>query len=275
MNTSMNMQSQTYDARKALGGYLERTDLLLARSGLSRSERDETLGQIVEQFYDLLGVPIGEADQELTEIAIAKLAPERMFELNDTMTTSQLSRAVWNRFCIGGIVPIFLNDRGHKRVVWGELIKMLVWLGLLLAMVVTFLNMMMLGGPSWRWIASGIMFGCIQLGLWFRFTWLYHHTPVEALPRAEDWPAPRLHKIRYMWILTVVGPAVLIIALFPTAYWLIAAILSRPAWPIDNGLFVIVAVPLGVLLYVLSMWSALQRRRNTRRFYNWDRHINP
>ncbi len=270
----MNMQSEIYDARKALGGYLERTDLLLARSGLSRSERDETLGQISEQFYDLLGVPIEEADRELTENAIAGLAPERAFELNDVMSTGQILRATWYRFCIGGIVPIFLNDHGRKRVVWGELIKVLVWLGIFMSLVFAIINMMMLGSPSWRWIVSGIMFGFMQIGIWLRFNWLYHHTPVEAMPRAEDWSAPRLHKIRYVWILTVGGPAFFVIALFPTTYWLVSAILNRPAWPIDNGLFVIVSVSLGVPLYLLSMWDGWRRRRNTRRFQNWDRSAN-
>jgi hypothetical protein len=274
MNTNMNMQSEIYDARKALGGYLERTDLLLARSGLSRNERDGTIGQIAEQFYDLLGVPIEQADRELTENAIAQLAPERAFELNDAVTTGQILRTTWHRFWIGWGVPIFLNDHGHKRVVWGEMIKMLVWLGLSMTIVFTIITMMM-DGPSWKWIMSGILFGFMQIGIWLRFNWLYHHTPVETMPRAEDWSAPRLHKkIRYTWLLIAGGGFLFFIALFPTAYWLVATILNRPAWPIDNGLFVIVSVALGAPLFLLSMWDGWRRRRNTRRFQNWDRWVN-
>lgn len=270
MNANMNVQPEIYDARKALGGYLERTDLLLARSGLSRSERDETLGQIAEQFYDLLGVPVEEADREVTEKAIAKLAPERAFELDDAMTLRQHLRAALHQ---GAIVPIFLNDGGRKRVVWGNLIKVLVWLGLGMAILFTILSMMMFASLPWGWSMHGFMLGSMQISIWVGLYWLYRRTPVEAMPRVEDWSASCLHKTRYAWLWVDV-PFLFIIALYPTAYWLVSAILNRPAWPIDNGLFIIVSVALGAPLFVLVMWDARRRRRNTRRFHNWDRRAN-
>jgi len=272
-NADMNMPSQNYDARKALGGYLERTDLLLARSGLSRSERDETLGQIAEQFYDLLGVPIEEADRELTENAIAQLAPETAFELNDAMTLRQHLRATWHRLMIGRLVPLFLNDHGRKRVVWGELIPRMLWMGLFMALVFTITNMLMLGRPSWRWGINGAFFCFMYTGTGFGVYRMYHRMPVETMPRAEDWSAVRQHQRRYGWLLYAGGSFLFVLALFPAGYWLVATILNKPAWPVEQGLFFTVSMALNVPLFLLFMWNALQRR-NTRRFCNWDRQAN-
>ncbi len=269
----MNKQADIYDARKALGGYLRRTDLLLARSGLSRRERDEVLGQIAEQFYDLLGVPIGEADREQTENAIARLAPEHTFELCENTSVVQFLRATWYRLMIGQPVPIFLNDHGCKRMVWGELTKRLLWMGLFMAIIYTVANTLVLGVPPWKWGTNWILFLLMYMGVWFGNYLSYLRTPVESMPRAKDWSAIYLHRCRYTWLLISGGSFLFVMALFPAAYWLASAILNRPAWPFDSGLFVIVSQVLAVPLVALTMCDAWRRRRNSRRFQNWDRRV--
>lgn len=271
MSTSMNMQSEIYDARKALSSYLERTDLLLARSGLSRSERDETLGQIVEQFYDLLGAPIGEANREQTVNAISQLAPVLGYELKEYMTKGQRLRAAWHWFWVGGFTPMFLNDQGCKRVVWSELIKQWLYITLFMAIALTIGNINHSARPSWKWYPQGFIICMITTILLFGYYSRYRFTTVEKMPRAEDWSESYLRKTLFSRTLMSVATFLLPLALYSLSLWLIMPLakIVRP-WSAQNGV-------LGVLIIAIMLSVAYRYRRghNRRRIENWIQQGDP
>lgn len=255
------------DAAKALGAYLIRVDLQLARAGMARGERDATCRQIVEQFHDLLPVSVEHATAPQVEAALGQLASEVAYASQDVLSGSQLLRMVWHRFWIGGApIPLALNDHGRKRILWGESIKRagLIWLFVLLCG--TMISVMLMGELTFGFWLFTIMFAVMfPLMLAFRIS----RWPVESLPRAEHWPIDRLQRHRFAGMLIIGGSFVFVLALIPSIYWVVATVSDRPIWPVDQGLFLAVAMTLGGLGMLLSLGEAWRRRQRRLQFQRW------
>ena len=264
--TKRDHPSSGRDAARTLGAYLTRVDLQLARAGMARSERDATCRQIVEQFHDLLPVPVEHATATQVEAALGHLSSEVAYASDDVLSRSQLLRMLWHRFWIGTPVPIALNDHGRKRIAWGELIKRvgLVYVFVLLGGMI--ISLMLMGE-----LTSGVLLFIVMFAAIFPLSVAFQISrgPVELLPRAEDWPVDRLRRHRFAGLLVIGGSFVFVLALFPGIYCVVAAVSNRPIWPVDQGLFlavVLTLVGLGMLFLFVEAW---RRRRRRLQFQRW------
>ncbi|NLW49351.1 MAG: hypothetical protein GXY85_00725 [Candidatus Brocadiaceae bacterium] len=107
--TNIDCPASGREAVDSLEAYLTSVDMLLARAGLGRSERNSVCRQIVEQFHDLLPVKLHQASAAQVEAALAKLGSDAAFASDDVTSLRQALRMIWYRFWIGTPIPLALK----------------------------------------------------------------------------------------------------------------------------------------------------------------------
>ena len=254
------------EAVDSLAAYLTRVDMLLARAGLDRAERNSVCRQIVEQFHDLVPVELDQASATQVEAALAKLGSDAAFASDEVTSLRQALRMVWHRFWIGTPIPLALNDHGHRRIIWSELIKRLGWVYLIAAMGSLLTSMILVGTLTAGWLVFIAVFP-IALPLMIAVKLL--RLPVASLPRAEHWPIDRLERHRSAGSAIIIGSFLFVSALFPAAYAMVAVLAQRPIWPIDRPLFLAVVLTLAGLLMLMSLCEAWRRRQRRLLFRRW------
>lgn len=246
--------------------YLTRVDMLLARAGLDRTERDSVCHQIVEQFHDLLPVELDQASAAQVEEALAKLGSDAAFASDEVVSLRQAMRMIWHRFWIGTPVPLALNDHGHRRIIWSELIKGLGWICLIAALGSLLTSMILVRTPTAGWFVFIAGFATL-MPLMIAVKLL--RAPAASLPRVEHWPMDRLerHRTAGSWI--ILGSFLFVSTLFPAAYAMVAILAQRPIWPIDRNLSFAVVLTLTGLLLTMSLGEGWRRRRRHLLFRRW------
>lgn len=255
-----------HDSAEALTAYLVRVDMQLARAGLDLSARDSVCRQVIEQFHDLLPVPLEHASAAQTEAALTKLSSDAAFESDDVVSRGQVLRMLWHRLWIDTPIPLVLNDRGKKIIMWAELAKRLGWMYASFMSVTLILNLMLMGKLTAGWFLFVTIF-TVMFPLMISLKLL--RAPVESLPLLEHWPISRVERHRFTGMLIIIGSFVFISALFPGMYCLVAIISQQAIWPVNQALFLAVMhslAGLGFLLVFLDLWRKWQRRRQFKRW---------
>ena len=255
-----------HDSAGALVAYLLRVDMQLARTGLARVERDSVCRQLVEQFHDLLPVPLENATAVQVESALTKLGSDAAFASDDVVSRGQVLRMLWHRFWIGTPIPLVLNDHGRKRIVWAELTKRLGWV-YVCAMAATLVpTLMLLGKLTLGWFLFVTIF-TVMLPLMIGLKLL--RTPVASLPHAEHWPSNRIERHRFVGVLVIIGSFVFVFALVPGVYWLVGTLSHQAIWPVNQALLLAVLLTLAGLGMLMSFWQAWRIRQRRRQFQRW------
>jgi len=252
-------------AASALSEHLLRIDHQLAQAGTPRDERDATLRQIAEQFYDQLPQPIEDVSREQVDAALASIGSELAYR-GDELTVGQLLRMLAARLGGSTSVPLALNDGGRKRVVWGEVVKRLAYMGLVfigLMLMMSAFTRQPLKGPSL--LLPGLIFAGTVLGVLMRV----RNMPVHTLPRAEDWPDDLTRRHRWAWVVMFTCVGLVTLTLLVVAYMVVVIAMGRPVWPLDQAAQNVAGVGFGVLgigLWVLSVQFKRRRRQHVERW---------
>lgn len=250
----------------ALVGYLIRVDIQLARTGLDRAERDSICHQIIEQFYDLLPAELGQAPAAQAEATLAKLSSDAAFASDGVTSPRQTLRMFWHRFWIGTPIPLALNDHGRRHILLGELVRRLGWAYLIAVLTSLITSMLLIG----TWTAGRVVFiAGFTFGLPLMLAVTILRAPVASLPLAEHWPTDRLERHRYAGVLIIIGAFLLVTALFPLAYAVVAFLAQRPVWPVERPLFLAVILMLAGLGLLLSFGTAWKKRQRRLLFRRW------
>ena len=264
--TDIDVPASGREAVDSLTAHLTRVDMLLARAGLGRAERNSVCRQIVEQFHDLLPAKLDQASATQVEAALAKLGSDAAFASDEVTSLQQALRIIWHRFWIGTPIPLALNDQGHRRIIWSELIKRLGWVYLIAALSSLLTSVILMGELTAGWLVFIVIF---IIGLPLMIAAKLLRIPVASLPRAEHWPMDRLERHRSAGPAIIIGSFILVSALFPAAYAMVAVIAQRSVWPIDRPLFLAVVLILAGLLILVSLGEAWRRRQRRLLFRRW------
>lgn len=253
-------------AAEALAAHLLRVDLQLARAGLDRDERDATCRQIAEQFDDLLSVSISQATAEQADEALTKLSGDAAFDSSEVTSLGLAMRMVWSRFWIGTPTPLALNDHGHRRIVWIELIKRLGMIYLFVAVVAVIAGTFLLDPYPTPGHAVIIIFPLILPAAVVARLW---RTPVQSLPRIEHWPIDHMRQHRFVGVLTMLGSFVFVVGLIPVTYLVVALIGGRAARPVDPELLLTILWVLGGLGLLVVLADSYRKRRRLALMRRW------
>jgi len=159
-----------------------------------------------------------------------------------------------------------LNDHGHRRILWSELIRRLGCVYLIAALGSGLTSVILMGALTTGWLVYLVGF-TIVLPLMIAARLL--RLPVASLPRAEHWPMDRLERHRSAGSAIIIGSFLSVFALYPAAYAMVAVIAQRSIWPIDRPLFLAVLLILVGLLIPVVLGEAWRRRQRRLLFRRW------
>lgn len=266
------------DPARALLEHLQWVDRYLRRHGTPRTERDEILLQLRDQFYDLLGANATGPSHERIDAAIERLTSPAQWQ------GAPANRSAWqrlgsrlNRMLVAGPPPgpLVVSDQGRRRTLWSRLVPWTLVTALatsVATLLVAWLLSQSLDRPDMTLRRASIL----SLGLtlfWLGialFTWLrLRFRPLEELSPVTQWPAPTWAEGWRIALKFWGGLLPIVLLLMPLISVAVSLASRLPLWPPPSG-SLLPMLGMGLVISILHQLGRGRRRRELQKMAQPD-----